>query len=362
MEEGRVILEAVLRSIAVGLYLACVLLLVRPHPSPVRGLGALAYLSKACHCVAQFPPLMLLAGPLGPLLTLASMMGAALTWTFGVELLQPGARFDRRRLVAPLLVLLIGGVATFLKGPAALSLWLLHTFLSVALMSHLLIVIVRALRDPDMERARLLPVPLFLISAVYSIGVGYVQTLEAFGQQARQPSLFAAALLLTTSALAVLVFGHGGPAIFGERTDAPTVRAAEPQRAGLSAAEASLAGDLERLMREERLYRLQNLRISSLALRLRIPEHRLRQLLNQSLGYRNFNAYIARWRLAEAREALADPSQAEVPISTIAIDSGFQSLAPFNRAFKAQTGMTPSEYRARALEAGAPEVHEEAAA
>ena len=43
--------------------------------------------------------------------------------------------------------------------------------------------------------------------------------------------------------------------------------------------------------------------------------------------------------------ALADPTQAEVPVITIAMDAGFQSLGPFNRAFKATTGVTPTEYR-----------------
>ncbi|MFI4995652.1 MAG: helix-turn-helix domain-containing protein [Hyphomicrobiales bacterium] len=43
--------------------------------------------------------------------------------------------------------------------------------------------------------------------------------------------------------------------------------------------------------------------------------------------------------------ALADPGQASVPILTIALDAGFSSIGPFNRAFKARTGQTPSEYR-----------------
>jgi AraC-like DNA-binding protein len=34
-----------------------------------------------------------------------------------------------------------------------------------------------------------------------------------------------------------------------------------------------------------------------------------------------------------------------VPVVTIALDAGFQSLGPFNRAFKAHTGMTPTDYR-----------------
>jgi AraC-like DNA-binding protein len=34
-----------------------------------------------------------------------------------------------------------------------------------------------------------------------------------------------------------------------------------------------------------------------------------------------------------------------VPILTVALDAGFGSIGPFNRAFKAHTGLTPSEYR-----------------
>jgi AraC-like DNA-binding protein len=34
-----------------------------------------------------------------------------------------------------------------------------------------------------------------------------------------------------------------------------------------------------------------------------------------------------------------------VPVLTIALDAGFSSLGPFNRAFKADTGLTPTEYR-----------------
>ncbi|WP_371070074.1 helix-turn-helix domain-containing protein [Salmonella enterica] len=47
--------------------------------------------------------------------------------------------------------------------------------------------------------------------------------------------------------------------------------------------------------------------------------------------------------------ALADPAQREVPILTIALDAGFGSLGPFNRAFREAEGMTPSEFRSRAI-------------
>jgi AraC-like DNA-binding protein len=112
-----------------------------------------------------------------------------------------------------------------------------------------------------------------------------------------------------------------------------------------SGGDQKLIDALMRLMADERIYRHDNISIGTLATKLRIPEYRLRRLINQQLGYRNFNVFLNAHRIAEAKAALADPSQAEVPVITIAMDAGFQSLGPFNRAFKATTGVTPSEYR-----------------
>ena len=106
-----------------------------------------------------------------------------------------------------------------------------------------------------------------------------------------------------------------------------------------------LVDALMRLMADERIYRHDNITVGTLATRLKIPEYRLRRLINQRLGYRNFNVFLNNHRIAEAKAALADPAQAEVPVITIAMDAGFQSLGPFNRAFKATTGVTPTEYR-----------------
>jgi AraC-like DNA-binding protein len=111
------------------------------------------------------------------------------------------------------------------------------------------------------------------------------------------------------------------------------------------AADQRLVDALMRLMADERIYRHDNITIGTLATKLRIPEYRLRRLINQRLGYRNFNVFLNNHRIEEAKAALADPSQAEVPVITIAMDAGFQSLGPFNRAFKATTGVTPTEYR-----------------
>jgi AraC-like DNA-binding protein len=112
-----------------------------------------------------------------------------------------------------------------------------------------------------------------------------------------------------------------------------------------NAVDQKLVDALMRLMADERIYRHDNVTIGVLATKLGIPEYRLRRLINQRLGYRNFNVFLNNHRIEEAKAALADPTQAEVPVITIAMDAGFQSLGPFNRAFKTITGVTPTEYR-----------------
>src|SRR5260370_9223347 len=136
--------------------------------------------------------------------------------------------------------------------------------------------------------------------------------------------------------------GVGGETIFpaAERPAASPVASNES-----STAERKLLDALMRLMSDDRIYRHEGMTIGTLATKLTVPEYKLRRLINQRLGYRNFNVFLNNHRIEEAKAALADPSQAEVPVITIAMDAGFQSLGPFNRAFKATTGVTPTEYR-----------------
>jgi len=113
----------------------------------------------------------------------------------------------------------------------------------------------------------------------------------------------------------------------------------------MDAADQRLVDALDRLISGERIYRHEGVTIGMLAARLSVPEYRLRRLINRKLGHRNFNVFLNNYRIEEAKAALADPAQMEVPVTTIALDTGFQSLGPFNRAFKTGTGVTPTEYR-----------------
>jgi len=113
--------------------------------------------------------------------------------------------------------------------------------------------------------------------------------------------------------------------------------------------DARLADALQRCIGAERAYKDPTLSVAGLAARLSVPEYRLRHHINKRLGHRNFNAFLNHYRLAEARTALADPAQRRLPVLTIALEAGFGSIGPFNRAFKAVTGMTPTDFRQQSI-------------
>lgn len=106
-----------------------------------------------------------------------------------------------------------------------------------------------------------------------------------------------------------------------------------------------------RSFRDGKLYREPGLTIAMLAKKLNLPEYRLRAFIHKQLGFRNFNAMLHQYRIEDASEALADKANQGVPVLTIALTVGYQSITPFNNAFRQIKGVTPSEYRKRSTNA-----------
>lgn len=106
---------------------------------------------------------------------------------------------------------------------------------------------------------------------------------------------------------------------------------------------------LSRLMEEEQLFLSPDIKVSDVANQLAISEARLRRVINQAFGYGNFRQFLNAFRLEFACNRLADPAHASEKILSISMDSGFASLASFNRVFKDVHGCTPTEYRRQAL-------------
>lgn len=106
------------------------------------------------------------------------------------------------------------------------------------------------------------------------------------------------------------------------------------------------------LMTDEKLYLQEGLTVAGLAERAGVPEYRTRQIINTRLGFRNFSDFLNGYRIEDAALRLKDPQMRRLPILTIALDVGFGSIGPFNRAFKDRLGLTPSVYRRQALLGG----------
>jgi len=122
-------------------------------------------------------------------------------------------------------------------------------------------------------------------------------------------------------------------------------------------ADRQLLGKLESFMADGG-WKTEGLTIGAVAQALDTPEHRLRRLINQKLGHRNFADFVNGHRIEAARARLADPAEAGTTVAAIAFDLGYGSLGPFNRAFRAATGATPTEWRRQALAEASPILEE----
>lgn len=144
---------------------------------------------------------------------------------------------------------------------------------------------------------------------------------------------FGYAILVSNANLLIESIDELSPNLVKEKVSSPSI------------ADRKWLEKLTHAMEVEFYYRQVDLTIRSLSSYLNIPEHQLRILINQHLGYRNFNDYLNRYRVRDAAMRLADPELIRLPILTIAIESGYASLTTFNKAFKALKDMTPSEFR-----------------
>lgn len=128
------------------------------------------------------------------------------------------------------------------------------------------------------------------------------------------------------------------------------------QRKGALLQEAALAEEpepvddktnqqLERLhlLMTEGFYRTEKPTIAGLSKAVSIPEYLVRSLINEHMGFRNFNDFVNEWRINDAKQQLiAEPDK---PIMNIALDLGYRTLSSFNRAFKEREAMTPTQFR-----------------
>lgn len=335
------VLELLIRGAAVGVLILLSLRMIGGGRTPARLTGALFCLGAAGHtitqCPAAFHAVGLAAGPVWAL----SVMAAGLFWAFALELFGDNARLAPVRLAPAVALLAIGGLATASPPAATRLLWLLQNLVGAGLMLHVLFVVWTGWRGDLVEARRRLRGPLLGVAALYTLVVVGVQSAELFAGPAAQLSTLAAVSLLAMSLSGGVVFLRADGQLFGASSARASVRPIE-------APDRPLLGRLNVALDAEELWREEGLTIGALAAKLGAPEHHVRRLINEGLGYRNFAAFINERRVTAAKLALGDPAKARVTIATVAYEVGFSSLGPFNRAFRQATGQTPTDWRREA--------------
>ncbi|QGZ94008.1 AraC family transcriptional regulator [Terricaulis silvestris] len=337
MEAG--IIELLLRGIAIGAIATMGIGLARGQGGPsTRIAGALFCAGVAAYVINSSPTLRANVGWLIYPVHLMAFGGMGQFWLFVVTLFED-RKIDWRTLAPWIVLTVIGLFGNVVRAePWFSTIWISHNLIETGLALHALYIVTRSWRGDLVEERRKLRGPFLAATLLFAMTLSAFEIGESLGLRYDWYG-FAFALGMAIFCLAgAATFLQARPELFG------AVLPAKPDDA-LAPADRALLAKLETVMGPGEAWRREGLTIGSLAEEVGVPEHRLRRLINDGLGHRNFAAFVNAHRIEEAKRRLRDAAHAQVSVSTIAFDLGFGSLGPFNRAFKDATGVTPTEWR-----------------
>lgn len=332
-----------LRGFALGALAAVGAGLWRSGRPAIRWAGLLMVLSTAAYVLnsTELTRDAMGRGYASIIVHLFALGGAGWFWLFIVTLFED-------RPISPLtlapgaLLTGLGLVGWIGRQPMNSPLWIGHNLIEAGFAIHALFLIANSWRGDLVETRRRLRGPVLAVVTVYVLALSGFEIAE--GLAGHQPwfDIAGSLALAFMCGLGAVAFVQAQPNLFGA---AP----ASPAAGGLDAGDRLMLAKLDELMAQGEAWRREGLTIGALAEEVGAPEHKLRRLINDHLGFRNFAAFVNARRIEAAKARLADPAKARESVSAIAFDLGFGSLGPFNRAFKEATGQTPTEWRRERL-------------
>ncbi|WP_026375285.1 helix-turn-helix domain-containing protein [Aestuariibacter salexigens] len=108
---------------------------------------------------------------------------------------------------------------------------------------------------------------------------------------------------------------------------------------------AVLLQSIKQLMTDKQLFLQPELKMIDVANALGEPEYKISKVLREKSDYDNFNHFVNHYRIEYAKRLLTSEDSKQWTILVISMESGFASLATFNRVFKSHQGCTPNQYR-----------------
>lgn len=157
-------------------------------------------------------------------------------------------------------------------------------------------------------------------------------------------------ILLSLMLLAFGFYGFRQTAIFSNTevskrlstTDTPK---ASYSKSGLDAERIEeLAKTLSIHMETERPYLNEDLNLQLLSTECNLQQAHLSQVLNQHFNM-NFYDFVNQYRVEETKKRLHSSDYDHLSVLGIAFECGFKSKSSFNRYFKKNTGVSPSEFK-----------------
>ena len=106
---------------------------------------------------------------------------------------------------------------------------------------------------------------------------------------------------------------------------------------------------LIRLFAEDKLYRRNDLTLEMVATKLNTTRHNASQIINEHFDA-NFHELVNSYRIKEAKQMLMTKNQQHLNIIDIAYEVGFNNKVTFNKAFKKDTNLTPTQFIRSSLE------------
>ena len=106
--------------------------------------------------------------------------------------------------------------------------------------------------------------------------------------------------------------------------------------------------ELKRIMETNKPYLNPSLTIYELAQLIDIQPHQLSKLINHEFKC-NFFEFINHYRIDIFKKYLFDSKYKDYTLLAIALECGFNSKSAFNRIFKEQTGLTPTEFKKKSI-------------
>ncbi len=101
---------------------------------------------------------------------------------------------------------------------------------------------------------------------------------------------------------------------------------------------------LERLLKEQFIYRDPDLSREVVAEKLGISTGYLSQIVNK-VTQKKFTSYVNSFRVEEAKRLMLDAQFDKYSLLSIGLESGFKSKTTFYKSFKKETGFTPNEFK-----------------